>query len=446
MLGALRGAGPARPVAGAAPCAQNADGMTHHHAPDSAMRRLLDGVGVGEAQALWATRAGRVLVASVAAIFLCTVVGLAALWPGDRAVDGGLPSSAPTRAAVVTAVREAACPGQEDAGAAAQQCRTITVEVAGDAAPRSADIDLGPADGGLALERGDRIRVSENPPLEGVQGGVEPAPFSLVGVDHSRSLLIAAGLLGLLAVVALRGRGLLALLGVGLSLALLVEFLVPAILAGRPPVLVALVGALAVMFVTLVLTNGVGAQTLAGALGIAMTLVLTTVLGLIAVRATGLDGTGSELSITLAQAATGVSLEGVLLAGMVIGGLGVLADTAVTQASAVMALRRANPSLPARGLYREAVQVGRDHLSATIHTLVLAYAGATLPLLLVLEAGGASTVDTINQTDIAEPILATIIGCAGLVAAVPLATGLAAALVARVPVAALPDDHHGHHH
>lgn len=422
-----------------------------HHA--TGPRRLLGAVGADEVATLWATRAGRALVGSVGAIFVFTAIALAVLWPRGDAGRAGSAAAPPTFAAVVSAVRTEACPGQTNAGSptgeggagsAAQQCRTITVDPAGDLPP--ATIDLGPADGGLTLDRGDHVRLSENPPVEGVPDDIEVAPYSLASVDHTRSLLLAAALLGLLAVVALRGRGLLALAGVALSLILLVEFLVPAILAGKPPVLVALVGALAVMFVTLVLTNGVGAQTLAGALGIATTLVLTTVLGLIAVRATGLDGTGSELSITLAQAATGVSLEGVLLAGMVIGGLGVLADTAVTQASAVMALRRANPSLPARGLYREAVQVGRDHLSATIHTLVLAYAGATLPLLLVLEAGGASTVDTVNQTDIAEPILATIIGCAGLIAAVPLATGLAASLVARIPVAALPEDHHGHHH
>lgn len=268
--------------------------------------------------------------------------------------------------------------------------------------------------------------------------------YSFVGQDRTGGLLLAAALLGVFALVALRLRGILALAGVGLSLFLLAGFLVPAILAGSPPVLVALVGALAVMFVTLTLTNGVGAQTLAGALGISITLLFTTGLGLIAVRATGLDGSGSELSTVLAQATSGLSLEGILLAGMVIGGLGVLADTAVTQASAVMALRRTDPALGAMGLYRRAVIVGRDHLSATIHTLVLAYAGTVLPLLLVLNAGGASAADTLNQTDIAEPILATIIGCAGLIAAVPLTTALASLLVARIPPTALPagDAHH----
>lgn len=380
-------------------------------------------------------------MASVATILVLTIAGLVALWP--RGGDQPKQAQAPTLAATVTKITDEPCPGS-DGTPQAQQCRTLTVDPAGPLQP--ATIEIGPTVGGLSVQTGDRVRVGVNPPAEGLPAGVEQPPYSLAGVDHSRAVLIGALMLGLFAVIALRLRGFLALAGVGLSLLLLVSFLVPAILAGSPPLLVALVGALAVMFVTLVLTNGVGAQTLAGALGISATLLLTTLLGWLAVRTTGLDGSGSELSIVLAQTNEGLSLEGVLLAGMVIGGLGVLADTAVTQASAVMALRHAIPDLGAAQLYRRAVVIGRDHLSATIHTLVLAYAGATLPLLLVLNAGGTSAADTVNNTDIAEPILATIVGCAGLVVAVPLTTALAALLVARIPADALPDGGHGHHH
>jgi uncharacterized membrane protein len=92
-----------------------------------------------------------------------------------------------------------------------------------------------------------------------------------------------------------------------------------------------------------------------------------------------------------------------VLAGMIVGALGVLADTAVTQASAVMALRRSNPALSARALYGAALVVGRDHLSATIHTLVLAYAGALLPLLLIVAKLHMNTVDALNTQSIAEP-------------------------------------------
>ena len=131
---------------------------------------------------------------------------------------------------------------------------------------------------------------------------------------------------------------------------------------------------------------------------------------------------------------------------MVVGALGVLSDMSVSQASAVMALRRANPSQSMRQLYRGAFTVGRDHLSATIHTLVLAYTGAALPLLLVLQSSNVGLGDAVNSQDVAEPIIATLVGGIGLIAAVPITTGLAAMLAARLPATALPEDAHGHHH
>ena len=103
------------------------------------------------------------------------------------------------------------------------------------------------------------------------------------------------------------------------------------------------------------------------------------------------------------------------------------------------------PSLTAGGLYREAFVVGRDHLSATIHTLVLAYVGAALPLLLALRAITLPLGDTINGQAVAQPVLAAIVGCLALIAAVPITTGLASLLVVRVPVAAVPAGH-GHAH
>jgi uncharacterized membrane protein len=230
-----------------------------------------------------------------------------------------------------------------------------------------------------------------------------------------------------------------------LSLFLLLKFIVPALLEGRPAILVALIGSLAVMFVTLTLTNGIGAQTMAAALGITATLLLACGLAAGGIELASLDGRADDLTLALGQQSQGLSLTGVVLAGMIVGALGVLADTAVTQASAVMALRRSNPTLSARGLYRAALVVGRDHLSATIHTLVLAYAGALLPLLLIVANLRMTSVDALNTQAIAEPLIATAVGCVALIVAVPLTTGLAAALVARIPHAQTPDVH-GHAH
>ena len=113
---------------------------------------------------------------------------------------------------------------------------------------------------------------------------------------------------------------------------------------------------------------------------------------------------------------------------------------------AVTALREANPSLGPIGLYRGAFSVGRDHLAATIHTLVLAYVGASLPLMLILSSANVATADALNIQDVAEPIVATLVGSVALLASVPLTTGLAALLVARVPPRALAPGAHDHAH
>jgi uncharacterized membrane protein len=400
------------------------------------IRRQRRGPAGNEARELAGSRAGRVLIGAVAAIAIATLGGLVALWPAGDQDNRPVSTAAPTTEATVERVVDAPCRGPAE-----QRCRQLIIGV--DAARTT--LTLGPVQTAPQVGPGDRIRVSKINIAPGTPDADKIEPYAFAGVDRHRSIVWLAIALALLALVALRWRGLLAVVGVGLSLLLLTSFVVPALLAGSPAILVALVGSLAVMFVTLVLTNGVGAQTLAAALGVSVTLVLTSVLALLASRLAALDGKVSEVAGALAAQNPQLSLQGIVIAGMVIGALGVLADTGVTQASAVMALRHANPLLQARELYRRALTVGRDHLSATIHTLVLAYAGASLPLLLILNASQTTVTDSLNYQDTAEPIVATVIGCAGLIAAVPLTTALAALLISRVPIAALPDAHaHGH--
>jgi uncharacterized membrane protein len=270
--------------------------------------------------------------------------------------------------------------------------------------------------------------------------------YEFVGVDRRGTLLWLLVAFAALVVMLTRRRGLLALVGFALSLGLVTQFIVPGILAGSPALLVSLVGSLAVMFVTVGLTYGVSAQSLAASLGIALSLGFAAVVGTLAVDSAAIDGRSGELSTVLSQTNSSISLQGIVLAGLVIGALGVLADMGVTQASAVMALRRANPEQSALALYRGAFTVGRDHLVATTHTLVLAYVGATLPLLLVLRTTGVTLPDALSTQDIAEPVIATLVGAMALLVSVPLTTALAAALVHRVPASAMPPGTHSHHH
>ncbi len=384
------------------------------------------------------SRGGRVLIALATLLLLGTVVGLAALWPGERPEPAGARRA--TYPGQVVAAGTVRCPGQ-----AKQRCARIDVAVSdGPAAGTTQGMTLGPVGFVSTVETGDDVRILAS----GAPAGLPDVdPYAFIDVDRHDALRLLLVIFAVLVIVLARWRGLLALAGFALSLGLVTQFLVPAILDGSSPTLVALIGSLAVMFVTLILTYGVAPASLAAALGIASSLLLGLGLGRLWIDLASLDGRSNELGTVLAQQNGSLSLQGIVLAGMVIGALGVLADTGVTQASAVLALRRANPALGARRVFQEAFIVGRDHLTATIHTLVLAYVGASLPLILVLSGSGISTGDAFNAQDIAEPVVATLVGSISLLASVPLTTGLAALLVARIPAQTLPDDGgHAHHH
>jgi hypothetical protein len=378
---------------------------------------------VGRRSVVW-ERALRVACGLLA---LATLAGLVALWPhdGPRPAPGDA-LGGPTRSAVVTGAGTVDC-----GGPVVQDCVRVRVRLDDG---RTAALTLGPV--GTVHEPGTGAHVRVR-----AAGG----QLAYAGVDRRRSLLALALLFAALVVVIARTRGLLALAGLALSVALVTQFVLPALLAGASALLVALVGSLALMFVTVVLTYGISSPSLAACLGIAGSLLLAAGAGLVAVKAAALDGGMGELSVYLAGASPGLSLQGLVLAGLVIGALGVLADTGVTQASAVMALRRANPGLSAQALFREAFGVGRDHLVATTHTLVLAYVGVSLPLLLGLGLGGVSGADALNSQDVAEPIVATLVGAIALLLSVPLTTALCAAVAHRMPVETLPDGH-GHAH
>ena len=181
-------------------------------------------------------------------------------------------------------------------------------------------------------------------------------------------------------------------------------------------------------------------------MGTALSLLLAVGLADAFTHLAHLAGTSSEEALYLSSA-TRISLQGLLLAGMVIGALGVLVDLTVSQASTVIALRQANPALGFRGLFRGALSVGHDHIAATVNTLVFAYAGASLPVLLIFSIGGTTFTDAINSEAVAEEVVATLVGSIGLIASMPITTALAALLALRLggrALAAEADHAHAH--
>ncbi len=143
-----------------------------------------------------------------------------------------------------------------------------------------------------------------------------------------------------------------------------------------------------------------------------------------------------------------VSLKGILLAGLLIGALGALTDITIVQASVVRELAHVNPEFGLQELYTRAMRVGLDHIGSLVNTLVLAYTGAALPLLVILQLDGFSLLRALNLEIVAAEVVHTLVGSIGLVVAVPVTTLIAAFLFRgdRLPVAPGELDHAHHHH
>jgi uncharacterized membrane protein len=377
------------------------------------------------------SRSGRIVAGLLAALFVTVGVGLLVLWPGtDRAQVGPVAASEIVGAKVDVVTAE----GCEQFTGRGCQLARVTITSGSDAG-RESYLALPSTEFAPALRPGDRIRVARNAPLDGAAPALDDPrqqPLAFVDFERGRSLLLLVLVFALL-VVALAGwQGVRSLVAVGVSLVVVIGWMVPSILSGHPPLAAAAVGGLAVMLGTTVLTHGLGLKTAAAMLGAAATVVLVVGLGAVAVDLANITGLSSdEAGVLGARAQSEISIQGLVLAGIVVGALGVLDDLTVSQASTVLALRRASPAMPAGRLFREAMVVGRDHLGATVNTLVLAYAGASLPVLLVLAGQGTRFLDAIEFEQVAGVIVATVVGSTGLLAAVPLTTGLAAALAVR---------------
>ncbi len=365
---------------------------------------------------------------AVGALVAGTIAGLVILWPHGTPSRGAVLGTTHTDGAVVDNVSAVAC---SDPGA--RGCRRVTVTLT--SGPRSGSrtaftiVGQGSV---LVLSAGDRIRVYRNAVPAGAAAGPHVDPYSFSDFDRRKPLLwLGVAFVALLLVTA-RFRGLRALLGLLASLVVIVVFVLPAIIDGHRPVAVAIVGACAAMLLTMPLAYGLGAKMIAALLGTALSLFVAAGLADLVAGIAHLSGAASDEMVYIASTQSTVSLRGLLIAGMVIGALGVLVDLTVSQSSTVLALRRANPSLRFRGLFNGALDVGHDHISATVNTLVFAYAGATLPVLLIFAIGHTSFTDAVNGEAVAEELVAALVGSIGLILSMPLTTALAALLAERM--------------
>ncbi|MEX2505075.1 MAG: YibE/F family protein [Egicoccus sp.] len=370
-------------------------------------------------------RTSRGLLAVVGILLVATAIGMVRLWPSPVAADDA--ALEPRFAAVVRDVE--LIPAAED---------DPMLGVSGDELVIEAELLDGPeagqvvtirsaADGYPAMAAGDRVEVQGFTDADGT------TQYFVADFQRLPALTVLVGLF-VLAVLAVGGwHGVRSLLGLGVSLLIVVRFVVPAILAGSSPFLVALVGAMAVMVVTLYLAHGVTPMTTAAIVGTAAALLFTVALGVVFIDQGRITGFASEEAGLVRFAVEGIDLRGLVLAGLIIAALGVLDDVTVTQASTVFAIHDADRTLTWRPLVGRAMKVGRDHIASVVNTLFLAYAGASLVLLVLFSTNAVPVLELVNSEILAVEIVKTVVGSLGLVAAVPLTTALAAAVAVRRP-------------
>ena len=366
----------------------------------------------------------RVLLGVVAVAAVLTMVGAAVLWPTgkDTGIARFLGPPAELVPAKVEAVEAKPCAGTStDAGV---RCNEVTVVPSRGVDKGTAiQLELAEGPGTPTVVEDDKVVLGFTP--DAPRGN----QYYLADFQRRTPMLLLAALFVLVVVALGRMRGLRALLALVFTLAVLVWFLIPAVLEGESPVAVAVVASSAIVLVNLYLSHGNNLHTTTAVVGTLASLALIGILAVVFVGACHLTGMGTEEASFLQAASARINLEGLLLGGIIIGSLGVLDDVTVTQASAVWELHLADPGMGPAQLYRAALRIGRDHVASTVNTLVLAYAGASLPLLILLVQANRRVSDVLTGEVVASEIVRTLVGSVGLVASVPITTALAAAVV-----------------
>ncbi|MEV8307727.1 YibE/F family protein [Streptomyces flavidovirens] len=401
-------------------------GHTHSHGPAAPVSKHLRKV------------IAAVLIPFATAVF----IGLVVLWPGGAPEHErtGVGFDRQTVSGKVTQVQQVDCKDVNAAqvpptgdtstpsGREAQQaqqgtCERATVEVTSGKDKGRTFTEIVQPDAPRQLNEGQGVVVAYAPDAP------RDLQYSVTDVDRGIPMALLAGIFALAVIVVGRMKGLMALIALAVSFAILTLFILPAILQGSNPLVVAVVGASAIMLIALYACHGLTARTSVAVVGTLISLLLIGLLGSLFIGWAFLSGNTDDNTGLIHGLYPDIDMSGLLLAGVIIGSLGVLDDVTVTQTSAVWELHQADPSMGPRALYRAGIRIGRDHIASVVNTLVLAYAGAALPLLLLFSIAQSSVGTVANSELVAEEIVRTLVGSIGLVASVPVTTALAALVV-----------------
>lgn len=411
--------------------------MTHSHTHSHSLS------GPAPVEALPA----RIVVGLLVAIGLAVLAGAVALWPSREHVDIPMPFQNAAGGAVSTQAGHVLSSGLGDCGSpsvgqvlttAPQPAppgagRCVLTQVAIDSGPNAGAntlLESSPGPGQPKFAVGDHLRLVRQVDDQGATS------YAFYDFERGWSLVALAVAFAVVIVAVARWRGLLALVGIVVAFAVLVEFLLPALRDGAPAIPVALVASAAILYAVIYLAHGVSLRTSAALLGTLTALLLAAGLSWAAIQLAHLTGLSDDQNATVSAYLGNVSISGLLLAGFIIGSLGVLNDVTVTQASTVFELAHLGGSR--RAIFLGAIRVGRDHIASTVYTLVLAYAGSSLPLLLLFSVANRSLTDVLTSESVAIEIARSAVGGVALALSVPLTTAIAAALARPSEIGSAP--------
>ncbi|MDV6304642.1 MULTISPECIES: YibE/F family protein [Rhodococcus] len=389
--------------------------------------------------------AAKVVVGLLVAIAIAVIGGAIALWPSQQSVDIPLPfqtsggGAVSTEAGTITSQSIGPC-GSPDAGRPftgdptpavndSYECQRSIVDITtGEDAGKRTVLEIAPGPGQPTLSAGEDIRlVVQTDPAGGVRYSFN---------DYSRGLPLAliVGVFAVVICIVARWRGFRALVGLLIAFAVLVVFMLPALLDGAPAIPVALVAGAVILYAVLYLAHGVNLRTSSALLGTLTSMAVAAALSYVAIRMTHLTGLSEEQNTAVQTYIGNVSVTGLLLAGFIIGSLGVLNDVTITQASAAFELASVDETASRREIFTATMRVGRDHIASTVYTLVLAYAGGALPLLLLFSVADRSIQDVLTGDSVAIEIVRSAVGGVALALSVPLTTAIAVLLARPINV------------
>ena len=376
-------------------------------------------------------RALRILIVVLIPLAIWTLVGLIAFWPGDisRHVNADVAGynvpgiTYPT--ARITSVKEISCEGLAGStpGVTDARCADVTSQlIEGEDKGTAVTVPVTAAIYSSGVEVGQVIKLVRVPPV-----GDQPAQYQFSDFKRSTPLLVVGLIFAAVVIVVARWRGFAALVGLGFAGFVLVTFMFPALIAGSNPIMVALIGSSAIMFVALYAAHGFSVRTTTALVGTLFGLILIALLGYGATKWSHLTGLAAEDDYLLAAAAPDLRLTSVVICGMIVAGLGILNDVTITQASAVWEL--ADQGATRKHLFSRAMRIGRDHIASTVYTIAFATAGASLGVFLLIKINNRPLLDVLQTERFAAEVLSILVGSIGLVLAVPLTTAVGVAVV-----------------